>query len=166
MKPSAIKELWVQIKSYSAGPWDQKNKLILFFFLGLFLVGYTYIQSHSGSDSKKRFQIDTIIPPGYVLIPIKLLNAQAISSAIGSYGVADIYTTVEGQKSKRLFSKAKIIQAEDSEDPVFSVLVKETRAHLLSSYANPFFAAVQNPKAKTDESDYAGPPKVQIIYQN
>lgn len=147
--------------------WGQKNKLILFFIIGLLLMGFSRIRNQDADMQNNRFQIDTIIPVGYVLIPIKLLNAESISAVIGSHGVADIYTTIQGEKSRLLFSRAKIIKSA-VEDSTFSVLVKETKAHLLSQNDNPFFAAVQNPKAKAIETDLNRnqKPEIRIIYQN
>lgn len=146
---------------------DQKNKLILFFLIGFMVVGFSRLSSPTVGSNEKGFQIDTIIPPGYVLIPIKLLNSDSISAVIGSYGVADIYATVQGEKSKLLFSRAKIIKS-SVEETAFAVLVKETKAHLLSNSDNPFFAAVQNPKVKAVDSDlgHNSKPGVRIIYQN
>ncbi len=170
MKPTAIEQIWsnlqTKVKKIPTHPFDQKNKIILFFFIGLLLVGYNHIKSNPSAGSHDQFQIDTIIPAGYVLIPIMLLNAPAISAAIGSHGVADIYSTVEGEKSKLLFSKAKIIKSVDTEDSVFSILVKESKAQLLSNYETPFFAAVQNPKAIAIDREAKKEPRVQIIYQN
>lgn len=166
MKSNVVDQCKAYLKKISLESFDQKNKIILFFFIGLLLVGYTHIKTGSSFSRQDRFRIDTIIPNGYVLIPIKLLNAQAISAAIGSHGVADIYNTYEGQKTKLLFSKAKIIKSEEIDDSVFSVLVKESKAQLLSNSENPFFAAVQNPKAKAADIDKHQAPQVQIIYQN
>lgn len=146
--------------------FDQKNKIITFFMLGLLLVGYTYIKSTPSVTNKDNFQIDSIIPTGYVLIPIKLLNSQAISSVIGSHGVADIYATIDGEKSKKLFSKSKIIKSVDTEDVIFSVLVKEAKAYLLTGSDTPFFAAVQNPKAHNTDVESKHSPEIKIIYQN
>jgi hypothetical protein len=146
---------------------DQKNKLILFFLIGFLVVGFSRMSSSNTASNEKGFQIDTIIPTGYVLIPIKLSNSDSISAVIGTYGVADIYATVQGEKSKLLFSRAKIIKS-SVEEAAFAVLVKETKAHLLSGSENPFFAAVQNPKAKAVDSDLtqSTKPVVRIIYQN
>lgn len=166
MKPTAIEQIWEKLKKVPNEPFDQKNKIIIFFFVGLLLVGYTHIRYNPDSSTRNQFQIDTIIPDGYVLIPIKLLNASAISAAIGSHGVADIYSTVAGEKSKLLFSKSKIIKSIDSDDPVFSILVKESKAQLLSNYETPFFAAVQNPKAIASDREVKKFKPIQIIYQN
>ena len=166
MLSTAIEKFRNKIEKIIAKPFDQRNKIIFFFFIGLLLVGYTHIRSNPETELKNGFRIDTIIPNGYVLIPIKLLNASAISTVIGSHGVADIYSTIEGEKSKLLFSKAKIIKSAEIDDLVFSVLVKESKAHLLSNTLSPFFAAVQNPNAKGNDSELAKNPRIQIIYQN
>lgn len=146
---------------------DQKNRLTIFFLIGFMVVGFSQIKTQSIRPESDRFQIDTIIPSGYVLIPIKLLNADAISSVIGSHGVADIYATVQGERTKLLFSRAKIIKS-PVEESTFSVLVKETKAQLLSNSQNPFFAAVQNPRTRAieSESEVHRKPGVKIIYQN
>jgi hypothetical protein len=148
--------------------FDQKNKLIVFFIVGFLLVGFSGLKAQSTDSPSDGFQIDTIIPNGYVLIPIKLLNAVSISAVMGSHGVADIYATVQGERSKLLFSKAKIIKSPTEEDS-FAILVKESKAYLLSNSENPFFAAIQNPRARANYESEAAAPKtstVRIIYQN
>lgn len=161
-----IKSHFEKIRSMLSA-FDQKNRIILFFMSGFLLVGYSKMQTHSAKTPSESFKIDTIIPNGYVLIPIQLSNAQAISNVIGKHGVADIYSTSQGQKSKRLFSRAKIIKS-SIDETVFSILVKESRAHLLSQSDNPFFAAVQNPKAKAIETEIPSriTSGIKIIYQN
>lgn len=155
----------VKAKSFElVSCFDQKNRLVLFFLVGFLWIGFSKLSAQSTESVRDHFQIDTIIPNGYVLIPVKLLNADAISTVIGSHGVADIYETYEGRKNKLLFSKAKIIKS-PVEDSTFSVLVKETKAHLLSNSENPFFAAVQNPKARAIETPQTTS-SVRIIYQN
>lgn len=146
---------------------DQKNRLILFLFIGFMVVGFSQLKSQSTTAAADPFQIDTIIPAGYVLIPVKLLNADAISAVIGSHGVADIYSTIRGERSKLLFARAKIIKS-PVEEATFSALVKETKAHLLSNSENPFFAAVQNPRMRAVdvESERRHKPTIKIIYQN
>lgn len=147
--------------------FDQKNRLVLFFLVGFLVVGFSQIKAQSTRPEGDRFQIDTIIPAGYVLIPIKLLNAEAISAVIGNHGVADIYATIQGQRTKLLFARAKIIKS-PIEEGAFSILVKETKAHLLSNSENPFFAAVQNPRTRSldTDSDRTTKPSIKIIYQN
>lgn len=146
---------------------DQKNRIILFFFIGLMVVGFSQIKPTAADNVNDRFQIDTIIPVGYVLIPIKILNADAISAVIGTHGVADIYSTLQGERSKLLFARTKIIKS-PIEESSFSILVKESKAHLLTQNENPFFAAVQNPKVKAIERDDVpkNKPGIRIIYQN
>lgn len=146
---------------------DQKNRLVLFFLVGFAVVGFSQIKAQATRTESDRFQIDTIIPSGYVLIPIKLLNADAISAVIGTHGVADIYATIQGERTKLLFARAKIIKS-PVEDATFSVLVKETKAHLLSNSENPFFAAVQNPRTRAidSNSNERSKPGIKIIYQN
>lgn len=166
MKPTAIEAIILKSRKLMDVPFDQKNKIILFFIIGLMLVGYTHIKSNPTQQKNDKFQIDTIIPEGYVLIPIKLSNASAIASTIGSHGVANIYSTLAGHKSKLLFSKAKIIKSMDKDESIFSVLVKESKAHLLSNSEDPFFAAVQNPRARASDVELISTPNVRIIYQN
>lgn len=130
-------------------------------------MGFSHIRYPDKDSNSPEFKIDTIIPDGYVLIPIKLLNAESISAVIGSHGVADIYATIQGEKSKLLFARAKIIKSSVAEG-AFAVLVKENKAHLLSNSENPFFAAVQNPKAKAIdiEPNQNRSSGIRIIYQN
>lgn len=104
---------------------------------------------------------DTYIPPGFVLVPIEVINRQALDSLLGPYGVVDLYLPPEnsdgglmnGQSESRsagyrmgrkVASRAKILRAPLKPDE-FAVLVREVEASQLVHGENSYFVVIQNP---------------------
>lgn len=92
-------------------------------------------------------EVDTLIPAGFMLIPVELINAEAMSGLAGQYGVIDLFTAnpEKGKKAQKILSKAKILRAPLNPNQ-FAVLVKEADGTRLLSHAGPYFAALKNPK--------------------
>ena len=43
------------------------------------------------SELPEMENVDQFIPEGFALVPIQLINGQALSQAIGRYGIVDLY---------------------------------------------------------------------------
>lgn len=101
------------------------------------------------SSSSQNFTPDTIIPAGYVLIPIELMNSRSLDGIIGEYGIVDLYTApiLEGEKSKKVGDNIKIIRS--PYDPSqFAVLILESESELIVKNTGQFTAVIQNPNSK------------------
>lgn len=126
----------------------EKNKIIVIAFL---LMGVAALASRCSqtqvTDSApevKLESIDTMIPRGFILVPLELENLDHVSSLIGDSGVVDLYTG--GNEKRRLIaSRVKIIQAPYNSQ-VYAALIRESEGITLQNYPGPFRATVQNPK--------------------
>lgn len=144
--------------------WDQNKKIILFFGLGLLLIMAANFFENSDKNLTKKFHLDATIPEGYVLVPVPIVNADSISSMIGRYGVVDLFLSQNGLKSKKIISKVKIVQASDDLNS-FAVLLKEDQSQKILNYNGPFFAVIQNPTRKSQETFQSGKQTIVINYQ-
>lgn len=94
---------------------------------------------------------DTYIPAGYVLVPIELQNADALSSLVGSFALVDLFTGSPGQRNQRVGKKLKLLRAPLNPQQ-FAVLVPEQDVSQLLSSAGSYWAVLQNPNEKAATS--------------
>jgi hypothetical protein len=93
---------------------------------------------------------DTLLPKGFILYPIRLENIDAIKGVIDQYGVIDIYTSTKNrQKSKKILSKVKIMQAPFNPNE-YAVLIPDYLSQTIMSEPGPFLGVIQN-RAATAE---------------
>ena len=91
--------------------------------------------------------IDALVPEGFVLVPIDLLNGKDIINLIGSYGVVDLYSysTRTDLPDKQVGRLIKILPP-DTLEGLFSALIPEKQVHQLFKHSPPFYAVIQNPE--------------------
>jgi hypothetical protein len=144
---------------------DKVNRMLL---VGLFIFAVVLIAS-SGSpgapssnslteSAPEPFSADTVIPNGFVLVPIDIQNIDSLSSMIGQFGIVDLFTTPNlNQKSGlRVGRRLKLLRAPLNPQQ-FAVLVPEDEATELLRAIGPFVAVIQNPSDKR-KSEMIAPP--------
>lgn len=136
------------------------------------LVGVMVLNSQTRSEPSKEaptpVQIDTIIPKGYVLVPIELENKDAISSVIQDYGLIDLYLgNPQSRSSKKIAQRIKLLRAPYNAN-LFAVLVKDQFASSIMKESGQFYAVVQNklePEGINDGEVAQISKTIQIEYQ-
>lgn len=125
---------------------------IILTLLILFSIAGNFISS--SKSQTKNFNLDSLVPKGFVLMPIEISNAQDIKNIIGSYGVVDLYayskTTMLPEKL--VASYLKVIPP-TTEEGAFTALVPKKSAIYLFDYTEGFYAVIQNPE-KTGSKIY------------
>lgn len=164
----------VQIKNRILQDPVQKKALLA---LGaLIILGFVFSKNETKTTTAQspsedsQFTPDTIIPDGYVLVPIQLQNFASLDSMIGQYGVVDLFTAHEdpSQKSRKVGNRLKLIRAPLNPSQ-FAVLVPDSEADLILSHTGFYNAVIQNPQQKLKEKLNrleARPQKISIDYQN
>jgi hypothetical protein len=93
---------------------------------------------------------DTFIPEGYNLVPIQLINAEAIGSIISDFAVVDLYSSsADSAKSSRCVAKnIKLLRAPLNPEH-FAILIPDRNTASLFSKGDAFYAVLRNQKDKT-----------------
>lgn len=123
-----------------------------FLILGLtaFCVLYFVLYRQMNSDLKEapktieKVQADTFIPAGFVLVPIKLENNQAVSGLVDQFAIVDVYAVSATTQSNELVAeKVKMLRA--PLDPnQFAVLLKDDKAREILQLNGRFSVVLQN----------------------
>ncbi len=150
----------------------KNNRHLLIAFGFIVLVATLSIDSKNQNEKQSNQQnteIDTIIPKGYVLVPIELENQSAISSVIQSHGLIDLYLGQPGTDiSKKIATKIKLIRAPYNPN-MFAALVKEDFSGFLMRQSGKLYAVIQNKNNLEGQNNLQNIVKtknIQIEYQN
>lgn len=132
----------------------QKNRPLLIAFV-IFFSAFIMLGKNQNENSKapaEKIYADTLIPKGFVLIPIELSNAETISSLIDQFGVIDLYAGAPNDRgSKKIASRIKILRAPLNPQQ-YAVLVPEHLSNSIMQVAGTFWAVVQNRQTKSDQA--------------
>jgi hypothetical protein len=127
------------------------------------ILGTSFTQTskpvHESADSFD--SPDTVIPKGFVLVPVELQNAESLSAMVDQFAVVDLYVPgadsqgfeSAGRRSRSGGSKTgrrigyhlKLLRA-PLNPKTFAVLVPEAQAPAVVSTSGALFAVIQNPK--------------------
>ena len=148
-----------------------KNEKIILYGLFVSLGLITFLLTHSEEKVAPVMEasqdIDELIPQGFVLLPIDLVNREALSSIMGSTAVVDILTVHPTTMSPQLkiASRVKLIRTPKNPD-FFALLVEEQASSQILSKPGPYFALIQN-KKQTKSDFYKDKQKthLEINYQ-
>ncbi len=112
-------------------------------------------------------ELDELIPAGHVLLPIDLVNREALASIMGSTAVVDLLTVNPTTMSPqtKIASRLKLIRSPKNPD-FFALLIEESQSSQVLEKPGPYFALIQN-KKQTRSNFYKDKKqnKVQISYQ-
>ena len=117
-------------------------------FLSLFFVQKERPSSSSDpSFLQEGKSLDTFIPRGFVLVPIAVENPRSLESALGGYGIVDLYASSDSRPDQFELI-VKNIQILKSPYPPyeFAVISPEEKAKFLLQFNGLFKVAVKNPK--------------------
>ncbi len=149
----------------------KENKHVSMAFI--LLIGVSIFISHQGNVADVQLdtrpvQADTLLPKGFILYPIRLENIDAIKGVIDQYGVIDVYTSSKnGQKSKKILSKVKIMQAPFNPNE-YAILIPDYLSQTIMSEPGPFSGVIQNRSATAEFNEPSKElkiKKVNIEYQ-
>ena len=126
------------------------DRLLLIAFVALVLVALLMAlipdEKPLVVDEPEPVQVDTMIPAGFLLIPIQLANSESLSSLAGAFALIDLYSVSEkGRKGFKVATGVKLVRAPLNPEQ-FAVLMREEESSKLVQMEGPFFAALKNPK--------------------
>ena len=88
----------------------------------------------------------TLIPAGFVLVPIEVANYESLDSILGKFGVVDLYIPSEDPKKRgrRVAERLRILRAPLNPSR-FAVLAREEDSSKLVSHEGAYIVVVKNP---------------------
>lgn len=147
-----------------------ENKILLGTLFALGFIAWMGSCQHSttstNSEQTALPAIDTLIPKGYVLVPIELANAEPLSSLIGSTAVVDLYLS-SNEKTKtghKIGSHLKLVRA-PLNPQLFAILVRDSESGKILAQPGPYFAVIQNHQQNNSEIRSKDSSKLEISYQ-
>ena len=161
-----------QVKTKAQQLWSLKdNRYFILAFVGLVIVSLFFRKTNDSSvtiEPQAKIQADTIIPKGYVLLPIYLENIASITGVIEHFGIIDLYAGHSlGGKSKKIATRIKILRAPLNPNE-FAVLVPEALSEKIMTETGPFWGVIQNRSVSEGENTIAQVVKknIQIEYSD
>ncbi|MBC7370030.1 MAG: hypothetical protein H7326_00590 [Bdellovibrionaceae bacterium] len=130
---------------------SKSDKTLLYAFVALGIVAlmlHFFSASSSTQEPTSRqeesFDVDTMIPAGFLLVPIQLSNSESLSSLAGQFALVDLYAVGDkGRKGFKVASAVKLLRAPLNPQQ-FAVLIRENESSKLVTMEGPFFAALKN----------------------
>jgi hypothetical protein len=135
----------------NVNPW---TKLAVVFFsaaLVLVISSKSTVPAPPVAGDNEQDSLSTFIPAGQRIVPIEILNSDALDSILGRYGYVDLY--LPGQR--RAFARGvRIVKSIDSSG-AWAAIVAETMADELIANGARFQVAVQPSKGHPTQTQRA-----------
>ncbi len=105
------------------------------------------MQSENPAPPRKANTLDTVIPAGYTLYPIEILNFQAINAILGRVGIVDLYVPSgpDEKNGRKVGNKLRIVRAPGNPSR-FAVVVPDDEVPRLMSQSGPFNVVIRSAK--------------------
>lgn len=124
----------------------------LMFIIGLIaFVVFSIISNHQHNtatptpSSPSSESPDTLIPKGFVLVPVELRNADSLSALIDNFAIVDLYVASNSGQGhgQRVGHRLRLLRAPLNPN-TFAVLVPDSEANSIVNGSGPLIAVIQN----------------------
>lgn len=149
-----------RIKRYCLETWQQRPLLV--WAAVLVVTGLlAFLRDFSGTHDQPRKNdsnpdqsdgdgdsgTDTFIPDGFVLVPIEVLNYEALDSVLGQFGIVDLFAADpdSGSRTRLIASRVRILRAPRNPSH-FAVLAPVEKSSQLVRHDGGYFVVVRNPR--------------------
>lgn len=131
---------------------EKPNQYLLLGLIALLVLAILWPRQEQKTEVQQAIEADTVIPAGFVLVPIELLNFEALSALVGSYAIVDLFApnTDPNQRPRKIGSDLRLLRAHLNPNQ-FAVLVPENESDLVVSQATPLIAVIQN-RSKNEQT--------------
>lgn len=131
---------------------EKPNQYLLLGLIALLVLAILWPRQEQKTEVQQAVEADTVIPAGFVLVPIELLNFEALSALVGSYAIVDLFApnTDPNQRPRKIGSDLRLLRAPLNPNQ-FAVLVPENESDLVVSQATPLIAVIQN-RSKNEQT--------------
>ena len=124
-----------------------QNKILisaLLLFIAVYFLVERWRPVPATPEKQEPVYADTVIPRGYVLVPLEIANIQTVSGLIDQYGVIDLYAGSNNQQNSFLVAARIKVMRAPLNPSQYAVLVTEAMSREIMKYRGPFWAVVQN----------------------
>lgn len=131
---------------------EKPNQYLLLGLIALLALAILWPRQEQKTEVQQAVEADTVIPAGFVLVPIELLNFEALSALVGSYAIVDLFApnTDPNQRPRKIGSDLRLLRAPLNPNQ-FAVLVPENESDLVVSQTTPLIAVIQN-RSKNEQT--------------
>lgn len=113
---------------------------------GLAVVVIKIFQTPNPKTTAAPIEVSTVIPLGYVLVPVNLKNYETLDPILGPTGIADLFVhTAEGRK-KILVKNARLLRAPRNPSVVAVLSPEAQAADILRGDQLGLYAVIKNQK--------------------
>jgi len=142
---------WVQVAKQYFQESPARLTTLLTFSIILIILATSLLPKSGEKAEPETSYLSDLIPEGYVLVPVQIINGDALSQMMDLTAYVDLYSLdIIKRRKQLLFKKIKIIK--NPSDPIsFSILLSENKGQELNFLEEPVFAVLKSRKSKTEE---------------
>lgn len=129
--------------------WDRKVLLSAALLSLIPVCGSLFFSSEPppSASRARAAQVDTMIPKGFVLVPIEVQNYESLDSILGQFGIVDLLIPAggDGQPNRLVARNVRILRA--PQNPThFAVLIRESEVPQILQQGGLFTVIVKRPE--------------------
>ena len=149
--------------------WDRKILLSAALLSALPALATIFIQKTADAErpTEKPAAVDTLIPKGYVLVPIEVQNYEALDSILGRFGVVDLFQGGQetGQNQNLVARNVRMLRAPQNPSH-FAILIREEEVARILKQGGLFMVIVKRPEQSgTEFVNTMKPKRRKIVYE-
>jgi hypothetical protein len=148
--------------------WERRLLLSAALLSAIPAVGRVLMQSTTDSAPVERAAaVDTLIPKGFVLVPIEVQNYESLDSILGRFGVVDLFQpgSQNGDSQRLVARNVRILRAPQNPSH-FAVLIREEEVPRVLQQGGLFTVIVKRPQNNgTEFVNTEKPKRRKIIYE-
>jgi hypothetical protein len=148
--------------------WDSRLLLSVALLSLIPIIGQVYMHnSNAAPVAENRPAMDTLIPRGFVLVPIEVQNYEALDSILGRFGVVDLFQGgVEPAVAQRLVARNVRILRAPQNPSHFAILIREEEVPRILQQGGQFTVIVK--RQQSDGTEFVNtvrPKRRKIVYE-
>jgi hypothetical protein len=148
--------------------WERRLLLSAALLSAIPAVGRMLMQSPADPAPVERAAaVDTLIPKGFVLVPIEVQNYESLDSILGRFGIVDLFQAgSESGPSRRLVARNVRILRAPQNPSHFAVLIREQDVSRVLQLGGLFTVIVKRPRNNgTEFVNTEKPKRRKIVYE-
>jgi hypothetical protein len=136
------------IKNYLQNSPGRSTTILTIVLVIIIVVTSIFQEKREIVEPTEVSHLSDFIPDHHILVPVELINADAIAKMMGVSAFVDLYSVdLIKNKKQLLFKKVKLIK-NPTDQTAFSILLPEEREAQLNLIESPVFAVLKSKRSK------------------